>query len=337
MSYTFSIIGCQHAHIHMFIEEMLDLGHRCAGIYEPDNVKLATSVSEKFHIPLVEDREKLLGEEVHIVGCAAINNEKVDIVELCEQRGKHIMLDKPAVTSREGYERLKKVVARGKIQVGLMLTERFNPPIYTLKQMIERGTFGDIVSIDMRKPHRLLPDTRPDWHFSKEQSGGIVIDLFVHDFDLLRWLTHQEIASAQGYMGKTILPEHEEFYDTASLQVLMEGNVTAQLYADWHTPESSWTWGDGRIFVVGTKGAAELRLAGDPFVQKDSIVIYASHDKPHALIDLETVPMTLAEDFLKRIEEGNGLITHEDILATSLATVEADERVEIVSRHQKRG
>ncbi|MGG1555112.1 Gfo/Idh/MocA family protein [Paenibacillus ferrarius] len=323
----FAVIGCQHAHIEIFISEMLALGFACAGIYEQENRPLAQSFSDKFGIPLVDDKELLLGDDVAVVGCAAINDEKIDVIELCERHGKHIMLDKPAVTNREGLERLKAVLARGQIQIGMLLTERFHPAVYTLKQHIGRGVLGDLVTFGMRKPHRLHAAIRPDWFFSKQQSGGILIDLLVHDFDLLRWFTGKELKEVQGYVGKTILPEYPTFYNTVSLQVVMEGAVTSQLYADWHTPEQSWTWGDGRIFATGTEGFAELRLAGDPFVKNESLMIQLTNEKEPELVELVQPPHSITEDFIRRIEGQDAILTHKDLLAASEATIAADELV----------
>jgi predicted dehydrogenase len=328
-THKFSIIGCQHAHISIFIEEMLELGYECVGIHEKDNQKLANSIAKSFHVPLI-DLETALMDEVDIVGCASINNEKIDIIELCEKKGKHIMVDKPAVTSRGGYEKLEKVIHRGNIRVGMLLTERFRSSIYTLKQKIDQGELGEIVHIGMRKPHRLTPASRPQWFFSKEQCGGIVIDLFVHDFDLLSWLTGKKVISTEGFIGKNILPEHPTFYDTANLQVLLEGNLVAQLYADWHTPEASWTWGDGRIFVTGTKGSIELRLAGDPFISVEGLLVQTTHEKPPFQVESVSVPHNITKDFIHRIDHDSSLVNHKDILETSKASIEADEAVRVI-------
>lgn len=332
----FSIIGCQHAHIGIFISEMLELGYTCAGIYEEDNIGLARSFAEQYGIPVADDKESLLGDSVAVVGCASINNEKIDVIELCESRGKHVMIDKPAVTDAAGLERLKAVIRRGRIQVGMLLTERFHPAIYTLKRQIDQGVLGDIVTVGMRKPHRLDAAKRPAWFFSKEQSGGIIIDLLVHDFDLLRWFTGQEIGTISGYMGKTILPEHATFYNTASMQVVMEDSVVAQLYADWHTPSRSWTWGDGRIFVTGTEGFAELRLQGDPLVQEASVMIQLTNDAPAALMPLEPPPCSISADFIRRIEGEPSTISHDDILKATEATIIADGLAVIINPHERR-
>lgn len=329
MNYTFSIIGCQHAHIAIFLKEMLEQGHTCAGIYEPENRMLATKMSQKFQVPIVEDIDELLADSIALVGCAAKNNEKIDIIERCERHGKSIMIDKPAVTCREDLERLESILQRGKIQVGMLLTERFRPAVYTLKRLIEEHALGDIISIMTRKPHRLMPENRPEWHFSKKQSGGIVIDLLIHDIDLLRWLTGEEITEIAGVMGKRILPEYPDFYDTAALQVLIGDHILGQLYADWHTPEKSWTWGDGRIFVNGTKGFVELRLEGDPLISHDELLMQVTSEQEWQVVDLEIPSLTITQDFLNRMEGHKGWITHQDIWMATKAAVEADEKMRL--------
>jgi predicted dehydrogenase len=326
----FGIIGCEHAHIRIFIEEMLALGHECAGIYDPGHSKLAASLADQLGLPLLADKQQLLAPDVDLIGSSAINNEKIDIIEECERYGKSIMVDKPAVTNRLGYERLLAVINRGKIQVGMLLTERFHPAICTLKDQVDQGLLGTLTSIGMRKPHRLNSPGRPSWFFSKEQSGGILVDLLIHDFDLLHWLTGQRIVKSTGFMGKHILPEYPDFYDVVSLQVLLQNQIVAQLYADWHTPDKSWTWGDGRIFVTGTKGFAELRLCGDPLVNQEAMLLLTTHLEGTVQVKLEQPSNTITEDFLLRIAGMASVITHEDILLASQAAINADEQVEFV-------
>lgn len=325
----FAIIGCEHVHIEMFIQEMLELGYEFIGIHARENAELALALAKKYETTIVSDRDDLLAR-ADIIGSSAVNCDKIDLIELCEAHGKPIMIDKPAVTSRKDLGRLKAVIERGKIEVGMLLTERFHSPVYTLKRLIEQGTLGDLVTIGMRKPHRLNPSVRPPWFFSKEQCGGIIIDLLIHDYDLLRWLTGKEVVRSQGNMTKRILPEHPEFYDSASVQVLMEGGITAQLYADWYTPAQSWTWGDGRIFATGTEGFAELRLSGDPFASKEAMVLVTTNSSGPSQAALATPPTSITEDFLQRLASKPSVINGGDIVLATEASIEADEQVEII-------
>ncbi|TNJ62007.1 Gfo/Idh/MocA family oxidoreductase [Paenibacillus hemerocallicola] len=325
MSYRFAIHGCQHSHIATFIDQMLALGGTCAGIYEKESPGLARKISEQHGIPLVDDPAVFEEESIRIIGSSAVNNRKIDVIEWCERHGKHVMVDKPVITGRAQLERLEAVIDRGRIQVGVMLTERFRPSVSTLKRAIDDGRLGRIVSVTMRKPHKLLPASRHPSHFSKEESGGIVIDLFIHDFDLLRFLTGQEVASIHTQLAKHIMPEHPSFYDTATAQVMMSGGTLAQLYTDWHTPRKSWTWGDCRIFVNGTEGCAELRLNGDPSVAVEELYFQITDNEPFEKQELRAPEANITEDFMRRIESKPSVQTHRDILETCRATVIADE------------
>lgn len=335
MSYRFAVIGCRHGHIQSFIKEMLDKGHTCAGIYDGDDWRLARQYAERYQIPLVERAEELLTPAVQIVGSAAVNNEKIELIEACERNGQHIVLDKPAVTDRAGLERLEAVVARGAIQIGLMLPKRFWGYLTALKREIEAGTLGKLVHIKVSSPHKLMPASRDAWHFSKRQNGGVLIDLLIHDTDLLRWLTGQEIVQTQSVVTKSILPEYPDFYDAASVQVVLDGGTTAQLYADWHTPDNNK---DGRfsgIVIAGTEGYAEYGVGCDPETGTEKTRLRLTRgdgpDQGGVLLRPDETTATAVSDFLERVAGASGEFTHNDIVAASRATIEADEQAVVRS------
>lgn len=320
----FGIYGCEHNHIAIFIKEMLDEGHHCIGVYEPSNHRLADSVCLQFNIQRLKHREALLAPEVEVIGSAAVNEEKLDVIEWCHEHGKHVMVDKPAVTNAAQLERLLKILKAGRIQVGMLLTERFHPAIVAIKQQLDHGAVGEIISIQIRKPHRLSADNRPDWFFSKQRSGGIMIDLLVHDLDLANWFTSSRPIMRHGYMLKRILPGYESFYDTAALQLLYGNGTAVQLYADWHTPNSCWTWGDGRIIVTGTKGILEARLSGEDGQHQEPVLTLMTHDQELRRLPPKEPPTTITADFLRRIAGERCLLRHEDIAAALQEAVAAD-------------
>lgn len=330
MTMQYGIIGCQHAHIEIFMEEMGRLGYRCAGIYESGDRGLAERIADKYGCPVLDTVDRLLAPDIAIIGSSAINSEKIAIIELCEQHGKSIMVDKPAIVNSGGLERLRAVIERGKIQVGMLLTERYHPAIYTLKQLIDAGELGELVTIGMRKPHRLNAASRPDWFFDKALCGGILIDLLIHDYDLLHWLMGADVEASAGVVGKSVLPEHPTFYNTVQVQATLSDGRVAQLYADWHTPEQSWTWGDGRIFVTGTRGFAELRLSGEPGTDGAPLLLLVSDVRSWGAVELQSPPVSITEDFLRRCVGAEGALTHQDILAAHEAVIQADREVRYV-------
>ncbi|RKN84683.1 Gfo/Idh/MocA family protein [Paenibacillus ginsengarvi] len=336
MSYRFAVIGCRHGHIRSFIKEMLDKGHTCAGIYDAEDWKLARQCVELYNVPLVDHVEELLVPSVHIIGSSAVNNEKIDIIEACERGGQHIVLDKPAVTDGDGLRRLEAVMERGRIQIGLMLPKRFWGTMTALKREIDAGAIGDIVHLYITSPHKLLPATRDAWHFSKKRNGGVLIDLLIHDMDVLRWLTGKEIVMTQSVMSKTILPEYPDFYDTAAVQVMMDDGTTAQVHADWHTPATNKDGRFSRIVIAGTEGYAEYGVVYDAKQGKNATyarITRGDGDDPDGTFlkpDAETA--SAVSDFLDRVDGKQGLFTHVDILAASRATIEADESAVIRNR-----
>ncbi|MDF2661013.1 MAG: oxidoreductase [Paenibacillus sp.] len=336
MSYRFGVVGCRHGHIQSFIADMLDRGHTCAGIYDPEDWKLARQYAERFNIPIAERAESLLSSNVHIIGSSAVNKEKIDLIEACERNGQHLLLDKPAVTDRSGLERLENVVRRGKIEIGLMLPKRFWGHLTALKKEIEAGALGKLVTIYISSPHKLMPATRDAWHFSKERNGGVLIDLLIHDMDLLRWLTGQEIVLTQSVMSKSILPEYPDFYDAACVQAVMGDGTTAQLYADWHTPANNKDGRYSRIVIAGTEGYAEYGVCYDAAEGKEKTRLRITRgdgpDQGGIYLQPDADSSTALSDFLDRVEGKPGSFTHRDIVAASRATIEADEQAVIRNR-----
>ncbi|MGI6130211.1 MAG: Gfo/Idh/MocA family protein [bacterium] len=328
----FGIYGCRHEHIGEFIKEMLNLSHEFVGIYErePD---IAENLAEMYDVPLFDSGDELLEAKPDVLGTSAVNNEKIDIIELCHEHGIHVMADKPIVVSRQDYIRLEKIIKQGRIQIGMMLTERFNPPIYALQKIIQEGKLGDIVSLSIMKPHKLREKTRASWHFSKEKNGGIAIDLLIHDVDLLRWFTGSEIASCDGYIIKSGYAQYETFYDSVHALVKMENGVVASLEADWWMPDSYFTFGDGRIFCVGTKGRAEIRTTGDPESNSEPYGLWIRNTHNYERIKVPSIPVTLAQDFVNRIQGSKEvIISNEDVLMASLAAIQIDESLDVINR-----
>lgn len=103
--------------------------------------------------------------------------------------------------------------------------------------------------------------------------------------------------------------------------------IVAQLYADWHSPVGGWSWVDGRIFVTGTESFVELRLHGDPLVGRDPIVNRSTNGESVDRLPTLDPPCTITEDWLRRIGGEASIITHDDIVKATEATIRADRFV----------
>lgn len=331
----FAIWGCRHGHIEDFIREMLAEGHTFLGICETEGM-LADTLAKKYGVALWDTLEELWAQKPDIVGSSAVNNQKADIIEECFRRGIHVMVDKPLVTSWEQYKRVLSVLHQnGAPQLGMMLTERFSPSVYTLKQLIDRGTLGEIIGFTILKPHKLTPAQREPWHFIKEQNGGPVIDLMVHDFDLMRWMTGSEFADVRGIVKVGDTEGYPEFEDDARFLVQMKNGVTASLQVDWWTPAAYWTYGEGSIICTGTKGRCQVHTTGSQILnRKEGFCVLTQAGSPEQILQNETPPCNLTQDFLRRIQGMPAILTLQDILEATEISLLADRQAERIQKRK---
>ena len=324
----FGIYGCRHFHLEIALTEMLEMGHECVGIYEPEG-SLAKKLAEKYGIKVLNSAEAFFQAEPEMALCSSVNSEKIDRIEECCARGIHIMLDKPLVSCQADYDRLLKAMESG-AQIGLMLTERFSAPARRLKELVDEGVLGDVVGLYFSKPHKLMPENRESWHFDKTKNGGPVIDLSIHDLDLMRWVTGSEIKDIMGIMKVGDRPEYPDLYDDVKMVVEMENGVTGSLMCDWWTPDAYPMFGDEIISCTGTKGRCVVHDTGDPNLHKEPYLTLCTENEPEVILTADEPKTGLMKDFLDRINGLPCIITQEDVLLSTKATLDADKAVKVV-------
>ncbi len=166
------------------------------------------------------DLDGLIERGVDAVTIAAPTHLHRDIAIDCAARGIHILVEKPiASTIEEGREI---VAAARRAGVTLMAghVERFNPAVEAIKRAIKGQ---NILSIAVTRVGPFPP---------RMSNVGVVIDLAVHDIDLIRWFTNSEIVEIQPQTSSAVA----EREDIALLQFRTASGVLAQINTNWLTP-----------------------------------------------------------------------------------------------------
>ena len=130
---------------------------------------------------------------------ATIADPAVDAVDIClptalhreaAERalaaGKHVFLEKPIALTPEDADAIIRAAERSSrvFMVGLVL--RFWPEYVELQRRVEAGELGRPLAVNT---HRLSPPIDwNEWMADPGQSGGVAVDLLVHDFDQMNWL-----------------------------------------------------------------------------------------------------------------------------------------------------
>ena len=139
-------------------------------------------------------------------------------------------------------------------------SERFEVPAVTkVTEMLEQGVIGKVVQVIGMGPHRLNKATRPDWFFEHEKYGGIICDIATHQIDQFLAFTGStdakiNFARVENYAN----PQTPGLEDFGEISISSE-HASGLLRVDWYTPDALPTWGDGRIFILGTEGTIEMR------------------------------------------------------------------------------
>ena len=208
------VMGSNHARV------FADLpGVKLVGVADPDG-KQRDFVSRALDCPAFSGVEPLLAEGVDAVTIAAPTHLHRDLALCCIQRGVHVLVEKPIAPSVEEGRAI--IAAARHARVALMVghVERFNPTVEAIKNAI---CDEDILSIAITRVGPFPP---------RMSNVGVVIDLAVHDIDLIRWFTDSEIAEVQPQLSNAVA----EREDIALLQFRTNSGVLAHINTNWLTP-----------------------------------------------------------------------------------------------------
>jgi UDP-N-acetylglucosamine 3-dehydrogenase len=220
------VMGSNHARVFASLP-----GAQLVGVADPDR-KQADFVGHTLGCAAVADIHELIQLGVDAVSIAAPTHLHRDIALTAIGRGIHVLVEKPiASTADEGREL---IAAARRADVTLMVghVERFNPAVEAIKEAIRNE---DILSIGITRVGPFPP---------RMSNVGVVIDLAVHDIDLIRWFTDSDIVEVQPQLSSAVA----EREDIALLQFRTASGVLAHINTNWLTPFKA------RNVTVATRG-----------------------------------------------------------------------------------
>ena len=115
-----------------------------------------------------------------------------EVIAAAAAAGKNIFSEKPLSQSLEACDQAIAAVKKAGVKLQMGFMRRFDPPYVAAKQKILEGVIGTPVMFKStsRDPRRTSLE------FAKrENSGGLILDMGVHDFDLARWLMGSEVTA----------------------------------------------------------------------------------------------------------------------------------------------
>lgn len=152
-------------------------------------------------------------------------------------RGIHLLVEKPIAYTVHEAEEIIAAARASRVCLMIGHVERFNPAVIQLKVRMQRGELGRIFQIDARRqgpfPARLT-------------DVGVVIDLAVHDLDVMTYITDARISRVFAETERRI---HSTYEDLLTALVRLDDGTVGTLTINWLTPTKI-----RELLVTGERG-----------------------------------------------------------------------------------
>jgi predicted dehydrogenase len=208
------VMGYNHARV------LAELPHvELFGLADPDRDQ-ALRVANVIGCEAVADHRTLIDLGIDAAIIAAPTHLHHAIALDCISAGLHVLVEKPIASSVEEGRQIVMAARRAGVTLMVGHVERFNPSVQSIKQALAGE---QILSIAITRVGPFPP---------RMSNVGVVIDLAVHDIDLIRWFTESEIIEVQPQLSNARASRE----DIALLQFRTASGVLAHINTNWLTP-----------------------------------------------------------------------------------------------------
>ncbi|MDQ0110888.1 inositol 2-dehydrogenase [Paenibacillus harenae] len=196
------------------------------------------------------DSTELIGNpDIDAIFICSSTDTHVPLIVQAAEAGKHIFCEKPVSMdvnrTREALHAVEK--AGVKLQIGF--NRRFDHNFKRLRELVGQGRIGEthLVKITSRDPNPPSPEYI-------KVSGGIFMDMAIHDFDMARFMAGSEVESVFAQGGVLVDPVFAEYddLDTAITTLTFANGAFAVID---NSRRAAYGY-DQRVEVFGSKGAA---------------------------------------------------------------------------------
>ena len=312
----FAVCGMSHDHINGMIGAVQRGGGELVAAWGGEQDKLAAFRKRYPEVKIVATQDEVLDDpSVQLVLTSQIASERAGIAVRAMKRGKDFLSDKPGLTTLEQLAEVRKTIAETKRIYAIMYSEllEVKAAVYA-GDLVRQGAIGKVIQTINIAPHQIFQHAgdagggggRPDWFWNPDQYGGILCDIGSHQVDQFLFYTGcTEAEVVESQIANVRHPKYPRFQDFGDM-VLRGNRGFGYVRLDWFTPDGLGTWGDGRLFILGTDGYMEVRkytnIARQPprkqFVcgrqqggavhrlQQDAVTVWSAicgrHREPHA-------------------------------------------------------
>ncbi|CAJ37091.1 UDP-N-acetylglucosamine 3-dehydrogenase [Methanocella arvoryzae] len=221
------------------------------GIADVDQQRIQ-SLSKQYNTMGFTDYNELLKQNLDAVSIVVPTTLHRKVAIDAIHAGTNILVEKPIADTIENAQAITDAADAEGLTLMVGHIERFNPAVVKMKQIIDSGKLGKVVSISTSRVGPYNPRIR---------DVGVILDIGVHDIDIISYLYNSRVTDVYAIAGKEV----HSLEDHASMFLRYEGDRAGVVEVNWLTPHKT-----RKFTVIGTEGVAY----GDYIEQRVTI-----HDK----------------------------------------------------------
>lgn len=230
-------IGAMGQHHVRIYSEMEDV--ELVGISDISESRV-NELSRQFGVKGYTDHMQLLKQDLDVVSIVVPTTLHKPIGFDAINAGVNILIEKPIADTLENARELTDAAKNAGIKLMVGHIERFNPAVMKLKEIIESDILGKIVSISTRRVGPYNPRIR---------DVGVILDIGVHDIDVISYLYGKRINEVYAIAGADI----HSMDDHAAIMLRFDHELSGLVEINWLTPHKV-----RKLTAIGLKGVAYL-------------------------------------------------------------------------------
>jgi UDP-N-acetylglucosamine 3-dehydrogenase len=209
-------MGQNHARVYSEIADLV-------GVADPD-VKAGGLVSNRFNTSYYTDPLHLLKEDLDAVSICVPTEHHAKVALAVIKAGVPVLVEKPIASTVVEAREVVDAAKRAGVTLAVGHIERHNPAIAAVKRPLQEGQYGELVTITARRVSSFPGRVR---------DVGVVMDLGVHEIDVLRYLVASPVESVFALGGRKV---HGAFEDHANVLLRFQSGVHGFVEVNWLTP-----------------------------------------------------------------------------------------------------
>jgi len=310
-SINFAVCGMSHDHIYGMIGAVQRGGGVLISAFGQEPDKLAAFTKRYPDVKMVKSEGEILNDtSIQLVLSSTIPNQRAPLGVRVMEHSKDYLSDKPGITTLEQLTSVRKSIAETHRIYGIMYSERLEvKAAVKAGELIQAGAIGRVIQTINIAPHQVVQGHgdagggtgRPEWFWNPDLYGGILCDIGSHQVDQFLYYTgstEAEVVASQ--IANVAHPDHPRFQDFGDM--MLRGNRgLGYVRLDWFTPDGLGTWGDGRLFVLGTEGYIEVRKYTDVAVKKAGNNLFLVDQREARYIDCNNMTLPFGPQFVADI------------------------------------